>query len=46
MKIIEAGREKVVENYKNGSRYDGEVRGGVRDGKGKYFYNNGGYYEG
>ncbi|EAR99464.1 protein kinase (macronuclear) [Tetrahymena thermophila SB210] len=40
------GREKISENYKNGSRYEGEVRNGVRDGKGKYYYNNGGYYEG
>jgi len=44
--FTEAGREKVCENYKNGSRYEGEVRNGVREGKGKYYYNNGGYYEG
>jgi len=38
--------EKAVQNYENGSRYEGEVVNGIRDGKGKYYYVNGGYYEG
>lgn len=31
-------REYVVEEYENGSRFEGEKLDGMRDGKGKFYY--------
>lgn len=39
-------REYVVEEYENGSRYEGEKVDNMRDGKGKFYYKEGSYYDG
>ena len=36
----------MIENYSNGSRYEGEKLDGMRHGQGKFFYQDGGLYEG
>jgi hypothetical protein len=36
----------VVEEYENGSRYEGEKMNGLRDGSGKFYYQEGSYYDG
>jgi hypothetical protein len=36
----------VVENYQNGSKYEGEKKNGMRHGKGKFYYQDGGLYDG
>jgi len=38
--------EKIQETYEDGSIYDGEKINGFRHGQGKFFYTDGGYYEG
>jgi len=35
-----------IETYKNGNRYEGYIKNGLREGKGTMFYNNGSKYEG
>ena len=35
-----------VINYKNGEKYEGHIKNGLRDGQGIYYYNNGDKYEG
>ncbi|KAL4460854.1 hypothetical protein ABPG74_016326 [Tetrahymena malaccensis] len=38
--------EVVIENYQNGSRYEGEKMNGLRHGQGRFFYQDGGLYDG
>jgi hypothetical protein len=38
--------EKVQETYEDSSIYDGEKLNGLRHGNGKFYYSDGGYYEG
>ena len=35
-----------IETYKNGNRYEGQIKNGLREGIGTMFYNNGYKYEG
>jgi len=39
-------REYVVENYQNDSKYEGEKLNGMRDGRGKFYYQDGGLFDG
>ena len=36
----------VTENLSNGMKYVGEKINGVRDGRGRLYYREGGYYDG
>lgn len=36
----------VIEHFKQGSRYEGFKKNGKRHGQGKFFYQDGGMYEG
>ena len=36
----------MIENYKNGSKYEGEKLNDMKNGQGKFFYADGGIYEG
>lgn len=36
----------VTENFKMGSKYIGQMRNGMRHGKGKFYYQDGAYYDG
>ena len=38
--------EFVVEEYETGSRYEGYKKNNIRNGKGKFYYQDGGYYDG
>ncbi|KAL4506775.1 hypothetical protein ABPG72_001196 [Tetrahymena utriculariae] len=38
--------EVVIENYQNGSRYEGEKMNGLRHGQGRFYYQDGGLYDG
>lgn len=39
-------RDYVIQEYENGSRYEGEKKGNQRHGKGKFYYQEGSYYDG
>ena len=36
----------VIENFKHGSKYEGYKFNGMREGQGKFYYQNGGMYDG
>ncbi len=36
--------EYVAEEYETGSRYEGFKSGGMRNGRGRFYYQDGGYY--
>ena len=40
------GLEYIVENFEQGSRYEGTKLNGMRHGKGKFYYQDGGLYDG
>jgi len=37
---------KMIINYNNGDKYEGEYIDNIKEGKGIYYYNNGDKYEG
>lgn len=37
-------KENVIETYDDGSYYEGEKMNGVRHGRGKFFYGDGGSF--
>lgn len=39
-------KEFVVENYQNNSKYEGEKQDGMRHGRGKFYYQDGGLFDG
>jgi len=39
-------KETAVITYSDGSKYEGEIYKGMRDGKGKISFKDGGYYDG
>jgi len=43
---IDVRPEFVVEHFKVGSKYEGYKLNGERHGKGKFFYQDGGFYDG
>ncbi len=43
---VEEELEYVVERYEVGSRYEGYKKNGLRNGRGKFFYQDGGFYDG
>ena len=36
----------IIEEYEGGSRYEGNVINGIKNGFGKFFYEDGGSYQG
>ena len=43
---MEVQPQYVVEHFKVGSKYEGYKLNGIRHGKGKFYYQDGGYYDG
>ncbi|KAL4475150.1 hypothetical protein ABPG74_001846 [Tetrahymena malaccensis] len=39
-------KEYVIENYSNNSKYEGEKLNGMRHGRGKFYYQDGGLFDG
>lgn len=44
--VEDDGSEYIIEYYDIGSRYEGYKKNGMRNGKGKFYYQDGGFYEG